>query len=397
MRVLAIIPARGGSKGIPRKNLQLLAGKPLIAHTIGAARAARLVSRVVVSTDDPEITATAMNFGAEVVQRPTKLGGDSAASESALLHTLTHLERNEAYRPDVTVFLQCTSPFTTAEDIDATIQALTKEQADSALAVTAFHYFLWRRTKSGNCVGINHDKGVRPLRQEREPQYLETGAVYVMRTDGFRKAKHRFFGKTAFYVMPHDRCLEIDEPNDLRLAELKFLERQKQERVRALPSHVSAVVFDFDGVFTDNRVFVFQDGREAVLCNRSDGLGLARLRRLGLQLLVLSSEKNPVVSVRCNKLHISCRHGVEDKLPALMDWLHEHRLKANETVFVGNDTNDLACLRAVGCGVSVNDADPEVKSASNIVLSSEGGHGAVRELVELILHHEQHRPHPTPS
>jgi CMP-N-acetylneuraminic acid synthetase len=103
-----------------------------------------------------------------------------------------------------------------------------EENADSALAVTPFHFFLWRRDKGGDAVGINHDKQVRPLRQEREPQFLETGAVYVMRTQGFKSAKHRFFGKTAMYVMPPERCLEVDEPVDFRIAEA--LMREYQER-----------------------------------------------------------------------------------------------------------------------------------------------------------------------
>jgi len=121
------------------------------------------------------------------------------------------------------------------EDIDGTVQALLDENADSVLAVTPFHYFLWRWGEKGEIVDINHNKDVRLLRQEREPQFLETGAVYVMRTQGFKEAKHRFLGKTAMYVIPPERCLEIDEPIDFRIAEVLMREQMQQHKLQAIP------------------------------------------------------------------------------------------------------------------------------------------------------------------
>jgi N-acylneuraminate cytidylyltransferase len=209
MNCLAVIPARGGSKGIPRKNVRPLAGKPLIAYNLLQLRRSRFVNRTIVSTDDPEIAAVAQGYGAEVVQRPAEISGDSASSESALLHTLEHLYTTEGYRPDLLAFLQCTSPLTLAEDIDGTIQALLDEGADSALAVIPFHYFLWKPGRDGDSVGINHDKLYRPLRQEREPQYLETGAIYVMRVEGFLQTRHRFFGKISPVRYAAERRLRL--------------------------------------------------------------------------------------------------------------------------------------------------------------------------------------------
>jgi CMP-N-acetylneuraminic acid synthetase len=219
MKILAVIPARGGSKGIPGKNLRPVGGAPLIAHTLRAARAARHVNRTVVSTDSPEIAAAARAEGAEAVMRPADISGDTASSESALLHVLGELARTEGYRPDLLVFLQCTSPLTTAGDIDGTVDTLVREQADTALAVAPFHYFLWQRDAAGPATGINHDKARRLRRQDREAQYVETGAVYVMRAAGFLEHRHRFFGRTVLHVTPADRCLEIDEPADLVAAE----------------------------------------------------------------------------------------------------------------------------------------------------------------------------------
>jgi len=387
--VLAIIPARGGSKGIPRKNLQLLAGKPLIAHSIEPAQQAQSVNRVVVSTDDPEIAAVSKQYGAEVIQRPAEISGDAASSESALLHALEYLQRTEEYEPDLLVFLQCTSPLTLPEDIDGTVHALLDENADSALAVTPFYYFLWRRDENGDAVGINHNKRIRPLRQQREPQFLETGAVYVMRTQGFKAARHRFFGKTAMYVMPPERCLEIDDPVDLRIAEVLMRERQRQQKLQRLPNPVATLVLDFDGVFTDDRVIVFQDGSEAVICHRGDGYGLSRLKAAGIQVLVLSTETNPVVQARCQKLQLECYQGLEDKKTFLLDVLRERRIDPAQVVFVGNDLNDLDCMRMVGCAVAPADAHPSVLAAADVVLQSQGGYGAVRELCDMLIEHQQ--------
>lgn len=222
--ILAIIPARGGSKGIPRKNVLNLCGKPLIVWNIEAALGAQSVDRVVVSTDDLEIADISRSAGAEVVIRPEEISGDSASSESALLHVLEQLQVQQSYSPDLVVFLQCTSPLTLPEDIDGTVDALVNQDANTALAATDFHYFLWKR-EGADVIGINHDKRVRLRRQDREPEYLETGAVYVMRTEGFLQARHRFFGKTAMHVMPADRCHEIDDPVDFQVAEVLMRSR----------------------------------------------------------------------------------------------------------------------------------------------------------------------------
>ena len=385
MDVLCIIPARGGSKSIPRKNVRPLAGKPLLAYGIEAARGSKYVTRVVVSTDDAEIGEAAKRYGTEVIWRPSEISGDTDSSESALLHSLEHLQQAEEYEPDLVVFLQCTSPLTVSKDVDGTIEVLLTENADSALAVTPFHYFLWRQGDDGETVGINHDKRTRPLRQEREPQFLETGAVYVMRAQGFKKAKHRFFGKTAMYAMPPERCLEIDQPVDLCVAEGLMLRQQRHQRWRALPDPVAALVLDFDGVFTDNRVMVFQDGREAVVCNRSDGWGLAAFsHQLAIPIVVLSTEENPVVQARCDKLGIECIQGIEDKLTVLEEWLRQNNIDLAHVVYVGNDVNDLGCLQAVGCGVVVSDAHPTARAAARMILAAAGGAGAIREVTELI-------------
>ena len=382
---LAIIPARGGSKGIPRKNIAPIGGRPLIAWTIEAARAAKLVDRVIVSTDDAQIAQVAREFGAEVIDRPAEISGDAASSESALLHVLEALERTENYRPELVAFLQCTSPLTQAADIDGVIAELGIANADSALTVAPFGHFLWRPDERTGAVGVNHDKSFRQRRQERSPEYLENGAVYVMKSDGFRTARHRFFGKTAMFVVPAERAIEIDEPGDLVIAEMLLRQQHERLNLSLIPNPIRAVVFDFDGVFTDNSVWLDQDGREAVVCRRDDGMSLKRLKERGIAILVLSSETNPVVAARCRKLGLECIQGCGDKLPVLRQWASSRGIDSRSLIYVGNDMNDIECLGWAGCGVAVADAYEAARQASRIVLNRNGGQGAVRELCDLVI------------
>ena len=140
---LALIPARGGSKGIPGKNLQGVGGVSLVGRSVAAALASQRVGRVVVSTDDDAIAAEALKHGAEVVRRPAAIAGDTASSESALLHALDCLEE-QGPLPAQLVFLQCTSPFTQGQQIDRVLAALDAAEVNSSFAVAPWHGFLWR-------------------------------------------------------------------------------------------------------------------------------------------------------------------------------------------------------------------------------------------------------------
>lgn len=378
VRCVAVIPARGGSKGVPRKNVLDVGGLPLVAHTIRAARGSRHVDQVLVSTDDEEIAAVSTRFGAAVVRRPAELAVDQASSESALLHALSTWQGE---LPELLVFLQCTSPLTTSEHIDGTIDALLAAEADSALTVAPFHGFLWQAGHGGEAEPVMHEKSRRPRRQDRTPQYLETGAVYVMRVGGFLAARHRFFGKTVKHVVPSSSVLEIDDPEDLERARRIMAEPELEAR-GSLPPEVGAIVMDFDGVFTDNRVWVNAEGVESIVCSRADGMGLSALRQRGVPMLVLSKERNPVVARRCEKLGIPCRQAIDDKRSVLRDWLHDQGISAAHAVYVGNDVNDLECMGMVGYGVAVGDAHPSVKRCASVVLRAPGGSGALRELAE---------------
>jgi len=146
---------------------------------------------------------------------------------------------------------------------------------------------------------------------------------------------------------------------------------------------VRLVAFDFDGVFTDNMVYVMEDGREAVRCNRSDGIGLAQLRGLGLTTIIISTEVNPVVQARARKLNIRCINGCDDKKGALLGVLEEQALTFSDAAFMGNDVNDLPCLTEVLLPIVVADAHPDVRSVARFTTDRPGGAGAVREVCDL--------------
>lgn len=217
--VLALILARGGSKGLPGKNLRPLRGLPLLAHSVRQARAARRVQRVCVSTDDAAIAAMARAHGAEVIVRPAALSGDTASSESALLHALDALRDAEGWQPDLVCFLQCTSPIRAAGDIDGAIACWQREGADALLSVSPSHRFLWQRAADGSAHSLNYDWRARPRRQDMAPQYVENGSIYLFRPAALRAGGNRLHGRIALYEMAELAALEIDSLLDFQLVE----------------------------------------------------------------------------------------------------------------------------------------------------------------------------------
>lgn len=150
-------------------------------------------------------------------------------------------------------------------------------------------------------------------------------------------------------------------------------------------SEVRLLIFDFDGVWSNNQVLVLQDGTEGVLCNRSDGLGLELLRHRGLPMMVVSKEANPVVAARCRKVKIECRQGIDDKLAELNRISAERQIPLRNMAYVGNDVNDVPCMEAVGLSIAVADAYPEAMAVASVVTSRRGGDGAVREVCQWFL------------
>lgn len=377
-RIIAVIPARGGSKGIPGKNLKMIAGRSLIRRTIDSLMATGLVDDVYVSSDSEEILNEATRYGANAIKRPEELSSDQASSESALLHALKIT--GEDSKADLLVFCQATSPFIESKDLRQAITGVSRGEADVVFSATESHAFLWRKTDEG-MEGINHDKTFRLRRQDMDPEYRETGAFYVMKTQGFVESKHRFFGKVACQVTDSRFAIDIDEPADLDLA------RMLAKNEKAIPdlSRIKALVTDFDGVHTNNLASVNQEGIESVSVNRSDGLGISVLKNSSIKFLILSKEKNPVVTARAQKLAVESIQGIDNKPLALTEWVKQNNLSFNEIAYVGNDINDIEVMKLCGISIAVADSYPEVTEIADWVLKNNGGQGAIREITDALL------------
>jgi len=398
--VLAIIPARGGSKGIPHKNIRLFAGHPLIAYSIMAARQAETVTRVIVSTDDPQIAEAAREYGAEVpFMRPDELAQDSTLDLPVFQHALAWLIANEAYAPEVVVHLRPTSPVRPVGLVDEAVRLLlTNPEADSVRGVVPAGqnpHKMWRiDLKSGQMRNLLDVPGLaepyNAPRQALPPVFWQTGHIDAIRPATILE-KESMSGEVILPVKIDPRyTVDIDGPSDWQRAEwlvwyggLEMVNPGSKRR--PLPQVVKLVVFDFDGVMTDNRVWVDADGHEFIAAYRSDSVGLHALRDAGIDSVVLSTETDRAVEARCRKIGIGVMQGVKDKAERLQNYLAERGIDPAQVVYVGNDINDLPCFSLVGCAVAVADAMPDVLHAADLVLTQSGGFGAVREICERIV------------
>ena len=399
--ILALIPARGGSKGIPRKNIRGFAGYPLIAWSIAAAKQASSVTRLVVSTDDEEIASIAREYGAETpFLRPSELAQDQTTDLPVFEHALQWLEANESYQPEIVIQLRPTSPIRPKDCVDSAVKILMDHSdADCVRGVVPAGqnpHKMWRFA--------GEDQPMKPLLQVDgidEPYnaprqilpliYWQTGHIDAIRVSTIRQKKS--LTGDVIYPLVIDLRYTVDIDNLSDWAKYESLANSGLEIVlpgrvkRPMPEKIDLVICDFDGVITDNRVWLDQDGREAVAAYRSDSIRIRELRELGIEVMILSSEPNRVVEARAKKMGVEAIHGIGiyDKGHVMREVLERKHLKAENVVYIGNDLNDLPCFEVAGWSVAVADAYPEVIRAADFVLSKTGGHGALRELCNLIL------------
>jgi len=225
--ILAIIPARGGSKGIPKKNIRLLDGKPLIAYSIEAALSSKTVDRVVLSTEDEEIAHIAQGYGAEVIKRPMELASDIAPTEPTLEHVVTYLKETEGYQADIIVLLQPTSPLRNGRHIDEAVETFLNNEYDSLVSVCPSHVFLWKMMGK-RAYPSNFDFSNRPRRQDRAPEYQENGAIFITNCSILMSSHNRLGGKIGLYIMPKENSWEIDSEDDFWSCE-EFIRAQRRK------------------------------------------------------------------------------------------------------------------------------------------------------------------------
>ncbi len=401
LEVLAIIPARGGSKGIPRKNIRDFAGFPLIAYSIAAGLQSRFVTRTIVSTDDEEIAAVARQCGAETpFLRPAEFAQDNTTDLPVFKHALDWLKQHEGYTPDIVIQLRPTSPIRPRNCVDDAIQILIDHpEADSVRGVVDSGqnpHKMWKvDSATGKMIPLLTVEGIKePYNAPRQilPRtYWQTGHIDAIRPRAILE-KESMSGDIIMPLFIDSRyTVDIDSRSDWVKYQRLVLEGNLEmvdpgPRKRPFPEKVELLVMDFDGVLTDNRVWVDEQGHESVASNRSDSLGLNHLRaQTKVQALVISKEVNPVVSARCQKINLECLQAVDDKPALLAKVMKERGINPEHVIYIGNDTNDLPCFPLVGYAVAPADAHPEVLRGVDHVTSLSGGRGAVRELCDLIL------------
>ena len=401
--ILALIPARGGSKGIPRKNIRNFAGYPLIAWSIAAGLQSVLVTRVVVSTDDEEIAAVAREFGAETpFLRPEELAQDDTTDLPVFEHALAWLKENEGYMPEVVVQLRPTSPIRPHGLVDDALQILlSHDAADCVRGVVPAGqnpHKMWRlpNGENGPMKNLLDVEGLpepyNAPRQSLPPVYWQTGHIDAIRTSSILEKKS-LTGDVIYPLVIDSRyTVDIDNLQDWARYEhlvmtggLDFVSPGRQRR--PMPEIIKLLVLDFDGVVSNNLVWTDQDGREMVAASRSDSIRIKALLEAGVETVILSSEANPVVTARAKKMGVEAIQGLglQAKGPTLKRLMEERGIDPSQVVHVGNDVNDLPVFEIVGWAVAVADAYPEVIRAADFVLSKPGGGGAVRELCDLIL------------
>jgi YrbI family 3-deoxy-D-manno-octulosonate 8-phosphate phosphatase len=401
--ILAIIPARGGSKGIPGKNIKDFAGFPLIAYSILAGLRSEWVTRVILSTDDEKIAEIGREWGAEVpFLRPAQFAQDDTLDLPVAKHCLDWLAAHQDYQPDAVVWLRPTSPIRPRACVDDALRLLMAHpEADSVRGVVPAGqnpFKMWKiETGTQTMIPLLGVDGIaepyNAPRQVLPAVYWQTGHIDALWTKTITE-KNSMTGAVILPLMIETRfTVDIDNPSDWKNAE-GMLQRDAlyaemvdpANRRRGLPEDIKLIVLDFDGVMTDNRVWVDEHGQEMVAANRSDSLGLELLRkRTTIEVMVLSRETNKVVKARCDKLGLPVLQAVLDKKQAIEDVLAEKKLSPSQVVFMGNDTNDLPVFPEVGFAAAPVDAHPEVIRRADLVLSMSGGKGAVRELCDLLL------------
>lgn len=382
LRTVAFIPVRSGSKSIPRKNIIDFCGKPLVYWSTYAAATCPLIDTVYIATDSIEIKTVVENFGfdnVKVIGRSTESATDTASTEVALLE----FAANELF--DKVVLIQATSPLLEAVDITNALSKLEEERADSLLTVVRQKRFIWEE-RPGGAIAINYNPLERPRRQEWDGYLVENGALYITNRESLLSSGCRLSGNITVYEMSEDTYFEIDEPTDWDIAErLKALRIKESSKLHS--SEIKLLISDVDGVLTDAGMYYSTDGHELKKFNTRDGKGIELVKQAGIKVMLLTAEDIEVVKNRAEKLKVDYLYmGIKDKRRFLEHFFEQNQEYSFEsTAYIGDDINDLDCLKLAGLSASPRDAHLSVLKEVDYICNTNGGQGCVRELCDYIL------------
>lgn len=384
---VAFIPVRGGSKSVPLKNIKEILGRPLVYWTVKAASECEYIDKVYVSTDSEKIKAAVDVFRkneldlfskVEIIDRSEESASDTASTEFAML------EFAAKYDFENIVLIQATSPMLTSDDLKGGFQLLKSPDTDSVLSCVRQYRFLWEKNEMGNVYPSNYDVDCRPRRQDFSGYLMENGAFYITSRERLLKYENRISGKIKAYEMNADTAFEIDEPSDWAIVEALMKRHKTSERINK--ANVKMFLTDCDGCLTDGGMYYSEDGDELKKFNAKDGMGFALLKEHGIITGIVTGEQSNVVERRAQKLQIDeVYQGVKSKLDIVEQLAAKYHVTLDEIAYVGDDINDIDVLERIGFSCTVNNASEDIKVKVKYVSKCNGGEGAVREIIDMIL------------
>ena len=379
MSVIAFIPARGGSKSIPEKNIKYFCGKPLIYWNLHELQKSE-VDEIVVATDSDNIKLVVESFKfskVKVYDRSSENSQDTSSTESVMIE---YINSSDLSGSDTFMLVQATSPFTQTSHFKEGLELFNNH--DSILSCCISKKFTWKEDGQA----LNYDIYNRPRRQDYKGDLIENGAFYISSVLDIKETGNRISGKIGIYQMPEYTCTEIDEIEDWIVAEslMKRFILNKKERDF---SKIKIFLSDVDGVLTDAGMYYTENGDEFKKFCTYDGMGMQLLQKSGIKVGILTSEDKQLNRRRAKKLNLDFDfHGATDKLQIVKDLCKSEGITLNEVAYIGDDVNCFELLSNVGIASCPENSMKKIKSIPNIIqLSKKGGEGVVRELVELIL------------
>ena len=380
MSVIAFIPARGGSKSIPGKNIKDFCGKPLIYWNLLALEQSELVDEVVVATDSEQIFKKVEDFNfskVKLYRRTAENAQDHSTSEAIMLEYIDYAKLASS---DIFMLVQATSPFTRTEDFNNGLNLMRKH--DTVFSCAKIKRFIW--DKEGK--PLNYDFNNRPRRQDFDGTFMENGAFCISSVSDIIYHNNRISGNIGICEMPEYTFVEIDEVEDWIMAEQLFLKNHSSE-YKTNFNKIKLLLSDVDGVLTDAGMYYTENGDEFKKFCTYDGMGFQLLQKTGVKVGILTTEDRNLNKRRAVKLGLDFDfHGAEDKLKIVKDLCIKENITIDEVAYIGDDINCFSLLSHVGIAACPNNAVDKIKAIPNIIqLNKNGGEGVVREFVELIL------------
>jgi YrbI family 3-deoxy-D-manno-octulosonate 8-phosphate phosphatase len=380
---IAFVPVRCGSKSIPFKNIKKFCGKPLVYWSLLALQNSKIINSIYVATDCEEIESVISSFffsKVKIYKRSVENATDESSTESVMLEFIDKKNFNNS---DLFLLVQATSPLTQTQDFNNALEALNKSESDSLLSCVRTKRFFWDAN-----IPINYDFTDRPRRQDFQGLLMENGAFYINSVGNIKKNKNRLSGKISIYEMEDYNSVEIDEEDDWIIAESLMY---KYVLSKAPGKKIKLFLTDVDGTLTDAGMYYGEDGEEFKKFNTHDGKGFELLRKAGIKTGIITSENTDIVKNRAKKLKVDFLYqGLEHdgKLNAVISLCRDQDISLEDVAYIGDDVNCKELLEHVGLCACPKNSQNNVRSIPNILqLSKNGGDGAVREFINIILNY----------